>query len=45
MRRTDVTTSDEPGGARIVVVARDASEVAWLRKEARDRLAEIESRR
>jgi hypothetical protein len=42
MRNTTLTVSDVEGGAKIVVVPRDAKEKDWLGRESRERLAESE---
>jgi TusA-related sulfurtransferase len=39
---TDVTVADADKGAKVTVLAKDAAEVDWLRRETRERLAAME---
>lgn len=41
MKNTTVETADVDGGAKISVKAKDAKEIDWLRREAKERLAEL----
>lgn len=41
MRGTEVALSDVEGGSKVVVKIKDAAQVDWLRRESRERLAEL----
>lgn len=41
LRDTDVTATDMEGGTKVVVKTKTAAEVDWLRRESRERLAEL----
>lgn len=41
MKNTDVTTKEIPGGTQLTVKAKDAKEADWLRREAKERQAEL----
>jgi TusA-related sulfurtransferase len=42
MKATDIALADIAGGTKITVKIKDAAEVDWLRRESRERLAELD---
>lgn len=41
LKETDVTVADMEGGSKVVVKAKNAGELDWLRRESRERLADL----